>query len=251
MLRMLVLALLLANAAYLAWTQGLLAASGFAPVRQAEPERLALQIRPEAMLLVTPGPARPPARLAATLPAASSAAPSAAPFAVNAAVRAAIGAAAPTPGAQCLQVGAFTEKQAALLRQRLRASLPADSWSFESSGESVRWIIYMGKYISRDAMNRKRLKLEQLGLSFEAPASPLLNPGLSLGSFGAKADAENALAQIAKRGLRSAKVVLEHPELPTQWLRLPQADAPLRAKLESLKPLLADKSWQPCSSAPR
>ena len=231
MLKLLVLALLLANAAYLAWTQGLLAAYGFAPTRQAEPERLAQQIRPEAMQLVTPGAARPSAKVPATLPAASPG--------------------APATDARCLQVGVFTEKQAALLRQRLRTGLPAGSWSFESSGESVRWIIYMGKYISRDAMNRKRVKLEQLGLSFEPPVSPLLNPGLSLGSFGSKADAENALAQITKRGLRSAKVVLERPELPTQWLRLPTADAPLLAKLETLKPQLAGNVPQACPPPPR
>ena len=52
MLRLLVLALLLANIGYFVWSQGLLAAYGLAPARQAEPERLAQQIRPEAMQLL-------------------------------------------------------------------------------------------------------------------------------------------------------------------------------------------------------
>jgi cell division protein FtsN len=222
-LRMLVLALLLANAAYFAWAQGLLAAYGFVPARQSEPERLAQQIRPEAMQLITNNS---PARPSDTAPASATTAPS--------------------TTTQCLQVGVFTEQQAHALRARLQSSLPKDSWSFESSGDSVRWIIYMGKYISKEAMNRKRLKLQQLGLSFEPPVSPALNPGLSLGSFSSQAEAENTLTQMNQRGIRSAKVVLERPELPSLWLKLPAADAPMRTRLDALKPQLAGKAVQAC-----
>jgi cell division protein FtsN len=216
MLRALVLALLLANAAYFAWGQGLLAAYGFAPARQSEPERLAQQIRPDAMQLVAPG-APPPSRPAPT-----------------------------SSTTQCLQVGVFTEPQARALRPRLQSSLPPDSWSFESSADATRWIIYMGKYISKDAMNRKRLMLQQLGLSFEPPVSPALNPGLSLGSFASKADAESVLAQMNQRGIRSAKVVRERPELASLWLRLPVADAATRLQLDALKPQFAGQAVQAC-----
>lgn len=58
MLRALALALLLANAGYFAWTQGLLAGYGWAPAAQSEPQRLTRQIRPEAMQLLTPDEAR-------------------------------------------------------------------------------------------------------------------------------------------------------------------------------------------------
>ena len=223
MLRALVLALLLANGVYFAWGQGLLAAYGWTPARQAEPERLGRQIRPEAMQLIQPVAAKPvdkpPVRASA----------------------------APSSNSQCLQVGVFTEQQARALRPRLQGGLPADSWSFESSGDSVRWIIYMGKYISKEAMNRKRLMLKQLGLAFEPPVSPVLNPGLSLGSFASKAEAESALDQMNERGLRSARVMLERPELPSLWLKVPAADAAMQTWLEALKPQLAGKAVQACS----
>ena len=228
MLRALVLALLLVNGLYFAWGQGLLAAYGLAPARQAEPERLAQQIRPEALRLLAPGPTAPVPPLTAPPPTAA---------APNTAVA----------GESCLQVGVFTDKQVNALRRRLQYSLPAGSWSFESSGEPDRWIIYMGKYVSKQAMNRKSLMLDQLGISHETPASPRLNPGLSLGSFNSKIEAEQALEQMAQRGLRSAKVVPERPELPNQWLKVPQANAAIRAKLEALKPLLVDKALQACS----
>ena len=226
------LALLLANAGYFVWSQGLLAAYGLAPARQSEPERLARQIRPEAMQLLAEAPA-PPVK-SASLPAEPvQTPPVAAPL--------------PAPQVQCLQTGPFTEKQVTALDRRLQAAaLPSGSWVFESPPGTVRWIIYMGRYISQEALGRRRARLEQLGVPFEMPVSPLLKPGLSLGNFGSKAEAENALAQMTQSGLRSAKVVMEQPEAPSQWLKFPAADASLRAKLETLKLPLADKALQPC-----
>lgn len=229
MLRAIALALLLANALYFAWGQGLLAAYGLAPARQSEPERLAQQVRPEAMQLAAPPPLTSAAVRIGPAPAALPAPP------------------ALPAGVSCRQVGVFTEQQARTLRPRLKASLPEGSWSFESSGDSVRWIIYMGKYINKAAMNRKRQMLEQLELPFEPPLSPMLNPGLSLGSFASKDEAEAALAQMNQRGLRSAKVVLERPELPSLWLKLPAVDAAMRTRLDALTPLLAGKAIQDCA----
>ena len=226
MLRALALALLLANALYFAWGQGLLAAYGLAPARQSEPERLAQQIRPEAMQLVLPAAPATPASTAVQAPPAPPALPA---------------------GVSCLQVGVFTERQARTLQPRLKAGLPEGSWSFESSGDSVRWIIYMGKYISKAAMNRKRQMLQQLELPFEPPLSPMLNPGLSLGSFASRAEAEEALAQMNQRGLRSARMMLERPELPSLWLKLPAVDAAMRTQLDALKPQLAGKAVQSCA----
>lgn len=229
MLRTIALVLLLANAVYFAWGQGLLAAYGLAPARQSEPERLAQQIRPDAMQLVLPDASRPTASATVRTPPAPAKPP------------------ALPAGVSCLQVGMFTESQARVLRPRLQAGLPAGSWSLESSGDSVRWIIYMGKYISKAAMNRKRQVLAQLELPFEPPLSPLLNPGLSLGSFASRAEAEEALAQMNQRGLRSAKVVLERPELPSLWLKLPAVDAAMRMQLGALKLHLAGKAVQDCT----
>ena len=226
MLRMLALALLLAHIGYFVWGQGLLAAYGLKPARQGEPERLAQQIRPEALQLISP------------------VAPVAVPAPVEVAVQSPP---VPPAGPACLQVGMFTERQARALRPRLQAGLAKGSWSLESSDASSRWIIYMGRYVSKDAMNRKRLKLEQLGLDFQPPASALLNPGLSLGSFASKADAEEVLTQLKLRGLRTARVVVEQPELPSFWLKLPVVDAALQIQLNALKPQFAGMVPQICT----
>ena len=221
MLRLLVLALLLANAGYFAWTQGLLADYGYAPAAQAEPQRLAQQIKPQAMQLLTAADARQLENTPAPTAAAQ-------------------------PAPECLQAGLFTPEQTTALRAGLESSLPIGSWSLESSVEPGRWIVYMGKYNSEDALAKKRAELRGLGVSFEPLLNPTLGPGLSLGHYTSQAEAERELAKVATRGVRTAKVVLERPEARGQLLKLPAADAAIKAKLEALKPQLAGKPLQAC-----
>ncbi|MFC5519850.1 SPOR domain-containing protein [Polaromonas jejuensis] len=216
MLRLLVLALVLANAGYFAWTQGLLADYGLAPATQSEPQRLAQQLRPEAMHLLNAGDARQPEG------------------------------AAPGNAGECLQAGLFSEEQVNALRPRLQSSLPAGSWVLESGLQPGRWIVYMGKYANEEALSKKRGELRQLGVSVEPLVNPALSPGLSLGHYGSQADAEREMARVATHGVRTARVVLERPELRGQTLKLASVDAALRAKLEALKPQLEGKALQAC-----
>ena len=216
------LALLLANAAFFAWTQGLLADYGFAPLAQSEPQRLAQQIRPEAMQLINTGEAPQPASE---------------PMAVTGMTAGA---------AQCLQAGLFSDEQANALRPRLQAVLPAGSWSLENSVEPGRWIIYMGKYASDDALAKKRDELRLRGISFESLLNPALNPGLSLGHFSSQADASSELNKIAQRGVRTARVLQERPEVRGQWLRLAAVNPALAAQLDTLKAQFSGKALQAC-----
>ena len=54
MLRLVVLLLVLLNAAYYAWSHGLLRAYGWAPAEQREPQRLEQQLRPQAIQILPP-----------------------------------------------------------------------------------------------------------------------------------------------------------------------------------------------------
>lgn len=287
MLRALVLILVLANLLYLVWVKSLLAPYGFGPANQAEPERLNQQIRPEAIQLLEPGSAQPPAPASSSAasspapagstaasqkapagsatPAASApvAAPASAPVATPAKAPATAPASAPVAAPvvpivpvaavaapaprQCLQAGLFTERQASAMRARLQAGLPAGSWSFVSVKEPVRWIIYMGKYPSKAALKKKRAQLENADLEVDSPASPQLNPGLSLGSYHSQAQAKAALAKLAKRGIGPAEVVQDRPELPNRWVRLPAADKALQAKARTLILNLSGQPLKPCN----
>lgn len=218
MLRFFVLALLLINGLYFAWSQGLLLGLGFAPTQQTEPQRLGQQIRPDALHLLTAQELR-----------LSEAAPRVT--------------AKPTV---CLQAGLFDEAQSALLRRTLESTLPVGSWALDAADEPARWIIYMGKYPSAEALAKKRSELASLNLKLEPLSNPALGLGLSLGGFNTQAAANTALDALSQRGVRTARVVQERAEVRGVMLRVPAADEALRTRLDELKPVLAGKVWRPC-----
>ncbi len=224
MLRLIVLLLVLANAGYYAWSHGLLAAYGLAPTSQTEPQRLAQQINPEAMRILSPTEARQFENPQA---------PASAALASNA--------------AGCLQVGLFNEEQSLVLRERLVSALPAGSWVLESVASPARWLVYMGKFSSADAVEKKKAELRGLGVTFDAPNNTALEPGLSLGSFKTQPEADTELARIAKKGVKTARVIQERAEQRGQKLKLPTVNAALRTQLDAIKPQLAGKALQPCS----
>jgi cell division protein FtsN len=216
LLRLIVLLLLLANGAYFAWAQGLLADWGYAPAQQSEPQRLAQQLRPEALKILPADEAK----------------------------KVEVAAAAPKP-AECLQAGPFEEAQAAPLRASL-ASWPAGSWTLEPTVEPARWIVYMGKYPSVESVNKKKAELRYLGISFQAVLNPTLEFGLSLGDFRTEAQANEQLNELSQHGVRTARVVMERPEVRGQQLKFPTVDEALRPRLDELKTVLAAKPLRAC-----
>jgi hypothetical protein len=217
MLRLAVLLLILAKAAYFAWSQGHLVAWGVAPAQQSEPQRLEQQIKPQAVRLLPPDEAK---RLEL------------------------VAAAGPKP-AECLQAGLFDDAEASTVKQALDA-WPAGSWSLEPVTEPARWIVYMGKYLTVENVNRKKAELRQMGVSFEPLVNAALEPGLSLGGFPTQAAATQQLQVLAPKGVHTAKVVQERGELKGQLLKMNFLDDALRARLEELKPALGGKALRPC-----
>jgi hypothetical protein len=220
MLRLLVLVLLLANGLFFAWSNGLLRAYGFAPVQPNEPQRLAQQMKPEAIQLLSTGEFKR----------------------VEAQVQADL---APK---ECLQAGPFDDTQASALRTALEtASLPSGSWQLEPGKEAARWIIYMGKYATAELLAKKRAELAGMDIKTEAVNNPNLEMGLSLGGFETEAEAKTELTRLAPKGIRTAKVVQEREEATVSLLKLPAVSEALRAKLGDLKPALAGKPLKTCS----
>ncbi len=216
MLRRLVLVLVLANAAWLAWAQGWLWPWGLGPVPQAEPHRLARQIDPQALRVLTPAEA---ARLAEIT--------------------------APAPARECLVTPPLDEPLASALRRQL-AAWPAGSWSLDTAFEAGRWIVYMGKYPDARQLERKKAELRARGVAFEPLANPALEPGLSLGGYPSQDAANAQLEALSARGVRTARVVLERPELRGQALRLPAVDEALRPRLPELRAALGNQPLRPC-----
>ena len=216
MLRLLVLLLLLANGAYFAWAQGHLLPWGYGPAQQAEPQRLAQQLRPEAARVLRPEDLKRIESAVASSP----------------------------RGPDCLQTGVLDEPRVNALRPLLEA-WPTGSWTLEEGVEPARWIIYMGRYANAEQVARKRAELRQIGVSFESPAADL-EPGLSLGGFASQAAAQQQLEVLANRGVRTARVVQERTEQRGQRLTLPLVDDTLRPRLDELRTPLAGRALRAC-----
>lgn len=220
MLRILVLLLVLLNGAYAAWSEGWLRGLGYGPAQQTEPHRVAQQIKPEAVRLLSAQELRELSQT--TRPSAS-------------------------PPPECLQAGLFDDAQSERLRVALNdAGWPGEAWEMVSGVIPARWMVYMGKFPGADVLGKKRSELLALNLKPVSVTAPALQPGLSLGAYDSKEAAQAALQALAGRGVRSAKVVLEREEEQGQWLRLLAVDEAKRPLLDDLKPLLQGKAWRSC-----
>lgn len=223
MLRALALFLLLLNGVYLAWGQGWLLAYGFGPAPQHEPQRLAQQIKPEAIEIIS----EQDATLAqAQVPVPVPAMPA---------------------SAVCLQSAVFDTARADALRPVLAASLPTQTWSLEAVATPERWIIYMGKYANAAELAKKRAQLANLRLTYEPLRNPALAPGLSLGAFTSQSQAQAELEALAQRGVRTARVVQELAAGQGYRLRLPAVDDALQKKLPPVRAALAGQALLPCN----
>jgi hypothetical protein len=221
-LRLAVLLLLLLNLSYFFWSEGMLRGAGLGPTVQTEPQRLARQIKPDAVQLRKPEAVMPDS--AASAASASTAG----------------------PAGECLEAGPFDEAQSVALRRAASDVLPASAWTLVPALTPARWIVYIGQYSSPVTIENKRAELAALKISVEPLTNPDLELGLSLGHFETRAAAAAAREAVKKRGLRKALVVQEQPELPGVVLRVRLSNGLARAQLSGLTPALAGKDWLPC-----
>jgi hypothetical protein len=222
-MRLIVLLLLLANGLYFAWSQGLMRAYGFAPVQQSEPHRLANQIHPSTLRLLS-------AQEAQTL---------------DAQLRA-----AKLPKT-CLQAGPFDMTQATVLRTVLEANFPVGSWQLDAQTSPERWIIYMGKFPTQEALAKKKQELLAIRITTLPLQNASLELGLSLGHFDSQASATAALLELNKRGLRTGRVVMESAQTQVHQLKFGGLTEALKPRLLEVKTALAGKPLLPCEGSSR
>ena len=113
MLRVVLVFLLLANGFYWLWSEGSLRGFGYGPALQREPQRVAQQIQPEAVQLLSSTDLKR----------------------VEAQVKADM---APR---QCLQAGPLDVDQVVALRSLLEADWPAGSWQLDTVAVPARWMV--------------------------------------------------------------------------------------------------------------
>jgi hypothetical protein len=221
MLRLFVLVLVLANIGFYAWTQGMLdSVVGMRPQGDREPDRMARQVRPETIRVMPP--------VAASAVALADAPP------------------------LCLEAGPYTPAQIAAAESVLQTVLPAGSWVNQKTETPPVWIVFMGKYTHREALQKKADELKRLKISFEeVHNAPELEEGLALGRYDNRAAADKALAEVTQRGVRTARVAQLSPLVVTHSLRVERADTTLQSRLAGLRAeALLGKPFAVCPAKP-
>jgi hypothetical protein len=218
MLRWAVALLLLLNLGFFAWSHGWL--GGDAADTEREPERLQRQHKADTVRVL--GSEAASAAQAASAVAAATA---------------------------CLQAGPFTDAQWAAAEQAVLAGgVPSGRWTAEPAPDSHgSWLLYMGRYASAEAMQKKADELRRRHVAFE-PLQGLaeLQPGLQLGRFDSDAAAQAALEQLGQRGVHTARVITL-PSARQRWLRLDGLQPPLLDTAKALKaPALGAAGFSAC-----
>ena len=222
-LRALLLLLVLGNLGFFAWTQGWLdAAVGLRAHGDREPEREARQFQPHSVRILPPSEAA-----------------------------AAMSASAPSGSVSCLKAGPYSLAEASVAEGILQPVLPVGSWVRRNVEQPGVWLVYLGRFATADALQKKAEVLRRLQLPFdEVQNPPELAPGLSLGRFDNRSAADMALEQVAQRGVQGARVVTLSEPAAKVTLRVERADAALAAQIAALggevkgQPL--GKAFGPC-----
>jgi hypothetical protein len=243
MLRTLVVVLLLANAAVLAWNLGALDGPlGRRPNAEREPERLQRQVNPDLVKLLPPA--------GASAPAASSSPVTAASSPVMPVAATATATATATAAALCLEAGplpaaALPGAEKALLAAGVRAG----SWSTAAAERKGVFLIYMGRYEDDDTLQRKLEELKRRRIEAQPVRQADLQPGIEVGRFDDKETAEATLARLSQRGLRTARVLTLVPPQPQLMLRLAAAEPGQAAALATLQLTPNVSGFSRCAAA--
>lgn len=218
MLRAFVVALLLANLAFFAWTEGWLdGVVGVRSIGDREPERMARQVHPELVRVLSAGEAA-----------------------------SAVSAATPLPA--CLEAGPFGDADIGIAQAAAQAALPGAGVADVKTDKPGTWIVYMGRYATRDALTKKEDELKRRKLEYdEVRDNAALAPGLSLGRYADRAAAASALERFAQQGIHTARVVELTPASSSHMLHIETADAALAAQATSLKLAALGNGFAACA----
>ena len=215
MLRWLVVALLIANLAFFAWTQGwLTAVIGRSPDGDREPQRLARQVSPLDIEIL------PPATLARR-----------------------------TPKPVCVEAGPFTPAELGRAEGVLRTALPEGSWQLITRERPGQWMVYLGPYVKPELMQRRMDDLRKRQIAFEEARNlPGYEQGILFGRHASEADARALQTRLTAQKVKFVRVVRLVPPTTTHTLRLPRADAETQTNLPQMREAMGGKPWVACST---
>jgi hypothetical protein len=207
MLRALVLLFMIVNAALYYWLQS----DPQALQSDREPQRLGHQVSPDAVQVLPDLPASAPRNATSAAPAASTVSLAASGTDVAIATLAS-GLVRDTSETDldCAETPPLDDARFATLKVALaQAGVPSDAIAERRQPQGGAWIVYLGRFTDSQAWQQKADEMKRLDVRFERVNTPsTLAPGLSLGQFTSQGDAGRKLDELARHGVRGARVVV-------------------------------------------
>jgi hypothetical protein len=136
---------------------------------------------------------------------------------------------------KCMQTALLDRKVVPAIRRNLETQWPAGSWKIVPATKAGRWLVYMGKYPSVAALEKKQQELRAKNVRFFTPKDRDLIPGLALGEYASRAKANDAMLALSKTGIKSAKVVESEPSKTGFFAVFPQYSSKQQALFEPIK----------------
>ena len=230
MLKILFGLLLAINGGLFAYQQGWLAPLQ-SPSR--EPSRLKQQLHPEQLKLV-PLPASPSAATSSMPAAAVMPAADTQPAAVAVA-------------GTCTEIGNFDAADAQRFESRLATLSLGEHVTRRAIADSARHIVYIPPLGSKEAAERKAAELRKFGVEdfFIIQDNSALQWGISLGVFKTEEAANNQLAALNKKGVRSARVGGGNRIA----FQLHDIDAATRGAIDKIRVDFPRQQWRECAGS--
>lgn len=217
-MRALFFLLVLANLAFLAWHLGYLGGGESA----GEGARLAQQITPEKIRIITPQEAK---KLAEAPP-------------------------KPQPLSACVEWGAFTAPDLERVQVLLTALDPAPKFATRRIDETAGWWVFLPAQPNKAAADKKGAELKQLGVTefFVINDEGPNRNAISLGVFKTEEAAKNYLDKLAKQGVKTARAAERETRVAKTVLTFREVDDALKAKLADLKKEFAALEQKDCAA---
>ncbi|GGI53840.1 SPOR domain-containing protein [Oxalicibacterium solurbis] len=229
MLKILFGLLLAINGGLFAYQQGWLAPLQ-SPSR--EPSRLKQQLHPEQLKLVP-------------LPASTSAASTTSSMPAAAAATTATDTQSAAVAGTCAEIGNFDAADAQRFESRLAALSLGERVTRRAIADSARHIVYIPPLGSKEAAERKAAELRKFGVEdfFIIQDNSALQWGISLGVFKTEEAANNQLAALNKKGVRSARVGGGNRIA----FQLHDIDAATRGAIDKIRADFPRQQWRECA----
>ena len=214
-MRMLFLVLVLANAAFFAWSRYV-----SPPNKAADRAPLSREIDPH-KLKVIPADALPPAAPVAPKPAAAPA---------------------------CLEWGSFALPEVERAEDALRSLRLGERLERQRTLEPAAWWVFIPPQGTRENAQRKAGELKDLGVKdfFVVQEEGAHRWAVSLGVFRTEDAAQARLEALQRQGVRSAQLGPRETVVPKFWLRVRVAEAGLEAKLREVAAQLQGSELRRC-----